>query len=160
MNIANGSVVSMHYTLTDDDGQVLDSSAGRKPLDYMQGVGNIIPGLEKEMEGKAVGDKFTAVIPPAEGYGIRNENLVQTISLSKNFEDASQVQLGVQFQVQMQDAVRIATVTKIVGDSVTLDMNHPLADQTLHFDVEVMAIREATEEEKAHGHVHRHGHSH
>ena len=160
MKITNGSVVSMHYTLTDDDGQVLDSSDGREPLDYMQGVGNIIPGLEKAMEGKVVGDKITAVIPPEEGYGVRSENLVQTISLSKNFEDASEVQLGVQFQVQTQNAVRIATVTKLVGDKVTIDMNHPLADITLHFDVEVMAIREATEEEKAHGHVHAHGHSH
>ena len=159
MKITNGSVVSVHYTLTDDDGNVLDSSEGREPLDYMQGVGNIIPGLEKEMEGKVVGDKFTAIISPEEGYGVRSENLVQTIPMS-NFQDASQVQLGVQFQVQTEDAVRIATVTKIVGDSVTLDMNHPLADMTLHFDVEIMAIREATEEEKAHGHVHTHGHHH
>jgi len=159
MKIGNGSVVSMHYTLTDDDGQVLDSSAGREPLVYMQGVGNIIPGLEKEMEGKVVGDKFTAVIPPAEGYGVRNEVLVQTVSMS-NFQDPKQVQLGVQFQVQMQNAVRIATVTQIVDDKVTVDMNHPLADKTLHFDVEVVEIREATEEEKAHGHVHTPGHSH
>lgn len=159
MEIGNGSVVSMHYTLTDDDGNVLDSSAGREPLDYMQGVGNIIPGLEKQMEGKAIGDKFTAVITPEEGYGVRNDNLVQAIPMS-NFQDAGQVQLGVQFQVQTQQGVRIATVTKIVDDSVTLDMNHPLADKTLHFDVEVMAIREATAEEKEHGHVHTPGHSH
>ncbi len=160
MQIADEKVVSIHYTLTDDDGQVLDSSAGREPLTYMHGAGNIIPGLENALLGKAVGDKVATVLSPEEGYGTRNESLVQTISRSQ-FQDPSQVQLGVQLRVQTYDAVRIATVTKIVGDTVTLDMNHPLADTTLHFDVEVMAVRDATAEERAHGHVHApggHGH--
>lgn len=159
MNIADESVVSIHYTLTDDEGQILDSSAGREPLTYMHGTGNIIPGLESALSGKTVGDKVVAVIPPEEGYGTRNESLVQTVSLS-NFEDPNQVQPGVQFQVQTSNGVYIATVTQIVGDNVTIDMNHPLADATLHFDVEVMGVREATAEEKEHGHVHGQGHHH
>jgi FKBP-type peptidyl-prolyl cis-trans isomerase SlyD len=159
MKISNEKVVSMHYTLTNDAGDVLDSSDGREPLAYMHGAGNIIPGLETALEGKAVGDKLSVTIPPEEGYGVHNDDFVQTVSLT-NFQDPSQVKLGVQFQAQTPEGVRIATVTAVVGDAVTIDMNHPLADMTLHFDVEVMEIREPTAEEKEHGHVHAHGHSH
>ena len=159
MKISDEKVVSIHYTLTNDAGEVLDSSDGREPLAYLHGAGNIIPGLENALQGKGVGDKLSVVIPPEEGYGVRNEDFVQTIALS-NFQDPSQVQLGAQFHAQTSEGVRVATVKAVVGDAVTIDMNHPLADMTLHFDVEVMEIREPTAEEKAHGHVHAHGHSH
>ncbi len=160
MLISNEKVVAIHYTLTNDQGQVLDSSEGRDPLAYIHGAGSIIPGLERALEGKDVGDTLAVVIPPEEGYGRRNEELVQTIAMS-NFEDPSQVKLGVRFQVQTPEAAYLATVTQIVGDQVTIDMNHPLADETLHFDVNVVEVREATEEELEHGHVHAPGeHAH
>ena len=160
MNITEGKVVHIHYTLKDDAGEVLDSSAGKEPLAYLHGASNIIPGLESALEGKTVGDKFTADVAPEDGYGVRNEALVQTVSRSA-FPNDAQVQLGVQFHVQTSAGVRLATVTKIVDDQVTLDMNHPLADVTLHFDVEVMDVQTATEEELAHGHVHAPGgHAH
>ncbi|MBN2391181.1 MAG: peptidylprolyl isomerase [Anaerolineae bacterium] len=160
MNITDGKVVHIHYTLKDDAGEVLDSSAGKEPLAYLHGASNIIPGLESALEGKTVGDKLAVAVAPEDGYGVRNENLVQTVSRSA-FPDNAQVQLGVQFHVQTPAGVRLATVTKIVGDQVTLDMNHPLADVTLHFDVEVMDVQTATEEELAHGHVHAPGgHAH
>ena len=160
MQITEGKVVHIHYTLKDDAGEVLDSSAGQEPLAYLHGAGNIIPGLESELEGKTVGDKLTVAVAPKDGYGVRNEALVQEVSRSV-FPDDVDVQLGMQFHAQTSVGVRLATVTKIVGDQVTLDLNHPLADVTLHFDVEVMDVKTATEEELAHGHVHAHGdHAH
>lgn len=160
MQIIDGKVVHIHYTLKDDAGQVLDSSVGQEPLAYLHGTGNIIPGLENALEGKTVGDKLTVAVAPEDGYGVRNENLIQAVSRSV-FPPSAQIQLGEQFQVQTSAGVRLATVTKIVGDQITLDMNHPLADVTLHFDVEVMDVQTATEEELAHGHVHAHGgHAH
>lgn len=159
MNIEKDKVVSIDYTLTNDNGEVLDSSSGREPLAYLQGYGNLIPGLEKELEGKVQGDKLVAIIDPAEAYGIRTEELVQEVPL-QNFENPQDVKLGAQFQVQMGEQVHIATVTAVKDGTITVDMNHPLADETLHFDVEVMEVREATPEELEHGHVHGAGGHH
>jgi len=161
MIIANEKVVSIHYTLKNAADEVLDSSEGHDTLTYIHGIGNIIPGLEKALAGKSAGDKLAAVIPPEQAYGVRNEDMVQEVSMS-NFQDPDQVQLGVQFQVHTpKEQVFMATITKIVGDVVTIDMNHPLADETLYFDIQVMDIRDATAEEKAHGHVHAPGaHAH
>ncbi len=159
MNIAKDKVVSIDYTLTNDNGEVLDSSSGREPLAFLHGHGNLIPGLEKELDGKVKGDKLVAIIAPDQAYGIRSEELVQEIPMA-NFQDASQVKVGVQFQVENEHEVRIATVTAVGESSATVDMNHPLADQTLHFDVEVMDVREATAEELEHGHVHGAGGHH
>ncbi|MGC9397012.1 MAG: FKBP-type peptidyl-prolyl cis-trans isomerase [Anaerolineae bacterium] len=160
MNITEGKVVHIHYTLKDDAGQVLDSSEGQEPLAYLHGVGNIIPGLEKALDGKTVGDTLNVVVLPEQGYGVRDAKLVDTVSLSQ-FPDASQVQVGVRFRVQIGNAMRIATVTSIVGDTVTFDMNHPLAGVTLNFDVDVVDVKDATPEELEHGHAHTsggHGH--
>lgn len=143
----------MHYTLKDDKGLTLDTSDGREPLAYIQGVGNIIPGLEKEMEGKEVGDKLQAVISPEEAYGVRQENLVQKVPKS-GFQGDEELKEGMQVQVSTNNGVAIATVAGIDGEEVTLDLNHPLADVTLHFDVEVMDVRDATKDELEHGHVH------
>ena len=149
----------MHYTLKDEKGVTLDTSDGRDPLAYIQGIGNIIPGLEKEMEGKQVGDKLQAVIAPEEAYGVRQENLMQKVPKS-GFQGDEELTLGMQVQVGTQNGTAIATVAAIEGEDVTLDLNHPLADVTLHFDVEVMEIREATKEELDHGHVHGPGGHH
>ena len=153
MLIEKDKVVSIDYTLTDDHGEVLDSSSGKAPLAYLHGHGGLIPGLEKELEGKKVGDQFVAHIPPQEAYGLRTNELVQEVPLD-NFQDPKDVKVGAQFQVQVQEYVHIATVTEVGDKTATLDMNHPLADETLHFDVEVMEIREPTAEELEHGHVH------
>ena len=159
MNISKDKVASIDYTLTDDKGEVLDSSSGREPLAYLHGHGNLIPGLEKELEGKTTGDKLVAIIPPSEAYGVRSDELLQDFALDQ-FQDQEEVQVGVQFQVKYGEDVHIATVTKVEDGKVSVDMNHPLADQTLHFDVEVMEVREPTAEELEHGHVHGPGGHH
>ncbi len=159
MNIEKNKVVSIDYTLTNDNGEVLDSSSGREPLAYLHGNGGIIPGLEKELEGKVKGDKLVAIIAPDQAYGVRSEELVQKIPL-ENFSDAAEVKVGAQFQVQNGEHIHIATVTTVGDKSATVDMNHPLADETLHFDVEVMDVRKPTKEELEHGHVHGAGGHH
>ena len=159
MNIEKDKVVSIDYTLTNDHGEVLDSSSGREPLAYLHGNGCLIPGLEKELEGKVKGDKLVAIIAPDQAYGVRSEELIQDIPL-ENFHDASEVKVGAQFQVQNEHETRIATVTAIGESAATVDLNHPLADETLHFDVEVMDVREPTKEEMEHGHVHGAGGHH
>ena len=160
MKISKEKVVSLHYTLKDKTGEVLDSSDGQSPLEYIQGLGNIIPGLEKALDGKQVGEKLNVVIPPEDAYGVRKESFVKTIPLSE-FENQSDIKVGAQFRVETSQETHIATVTNVENENVTIDLNHPLADETLHFDVEVMDIREATQEELSHGHVHGEGgHAH
>ena len=160
MEIIKGKVVSMHYALRDEAGEILDSSEGQAPLDYLHGYGNIIAGLEKALEGKEAGDKLNAVIPPEEGYGIRDESLVKTVPLS-NFQNSNAVEVGAQFQAETSQGPRLATVTQVDDQNVTVDLNHPLADQTLNFDIDIVAVRDASEEELAHGHVHGpEGHGH
>jgi FKBP-type peptidyl-prolyl cis-trans isomerase SlyD len=159
MDIAADSVVLIHYTLKDDDGKVLDSSAGGDPLAYIQGRGNLVPGLEKALEGKTDGNRISVTLSPAEGYGSRSEALVQRVP-KRSLQGSGEVRKGMQFRAQTDEGVRLFTVTAMVGDMVTLDGNHPLADQTLHFDVEVLEVRGATAEELEHGHVHGPGGHH
>ena len=156
MQIAQNSVVAFHYTLKNDSGEVLDSSEGRDPLTYMHGSGNIIPGLEKELEGKATGDKLQVAVTPEEGYGEIQEGLVQEVPRDA-FQGVEDVQPGMQFQAQTQGGPLMVTVTQVEGDTVTVDGNHPLAGQNLNFDVEIAEVREASEEEVEHGHVHGEG---
>jgi FKBP-type peptidyl-prolyl cis-trans isomerase SlyD len=152
-------VVSIEYTLSDERGQVIDSSRGRAPLAYLHGAGNIVPGLEKALEGKSEGDAFEVSVPPAEGYGVRNEALVENVAIRKLPNKKAQV--GMQLRAQTEHGMRILTVTAVRGDYATVDANHPLADKTLNFKVTVVAVRDATEQELAHGHVHGpHGHDH
>ena len=153
MKIEDNKVVQMHYHLTDEKGTVLDSSQGREPLSYIHGAGNIIIGLEKQLTGKAAGDKVNAVVAPAEGYGERDDNLVQVVPKS-GFQGDEELTVGMQVQVGSQQGNTIATVAKIEEEEVTLDVNHPLAGVTLTFDVEVVEVRDATKEELDHGHVH------
>ena len=159
MQIADHTVVSFHYTLTDDEGQVIDSSEGREPLTYLHGSGQIVPGLEKQMEGRAAGDRFSADVAAEEGYGVRHEELMQEVPRAA-FQGVEDIQPGMQFQGNGPEGQINVTVTKVENDVVFIDGNHPLAGQTLHFDVEVTNVREATAEENEHGHVHGAGGHH
>lgn len=159
MQIAEHAVVSFHYTLTDDQGTVIDSSAEREPLTYMHGTGQIVPGLEKVMAGRQAGDQFKVDVTPEEGYGVRHDELVQQVP-REAFQGVESIEPGMQFQGRGPQGVINVTVTKIENDIVFIDGNHPLAGQTLHFDVEVTDVREATAEEKEHGHVHGAGGHH
>lgn len=159
MQVAKDAVVSIHYTLKNDAGETLDSSAGGDPLAYLQGNGNLIPGLENALEGKQAGDKLSVKIAPNEGYGEYDKNLVQQVP-RRSFKGIGNVQVGMQFQVNSPQGPRAVTVTNVVGDMVTVDGNHPLAGQNLNFDVEITEVRVATDEELAHGHVHGPGGHH
>ncbi len=159
MEVSADRVVTIHYTLKDDGGAVLDSSAGGEPLAYIQGHGNLVAGLEKALEGKADGTKLVVDVSPAEGYGIRDEKLIQRVP-KRALQGSGEIKKGMQFQARTDDGMRLFTVAAIIGDMVTLDGNHPLADQTLHFDVQIVGVREATSEELEHGHVHGAGGHH
>jgi len=161
MLIENNKVVSIHYTLTNDAGEVLDSSEGREPLSYLHGMNNIISGLEAALTGKTSGESLTVDVEPAEGYGERIEELRQVVS-REMFGGVDDLQIGMQFQAQMSDQHPVVvTVVAIDGDEVTIDGNHPLAGETLHFDVSIEGVRHATLEEISHGHVHgEHDHAH
>ncbi|MGM0982382.1 MAG: FKBP-type peptidyl-prolyl cis-trans isomerase [Pseudomonadota bacterium] len=156
MQIGQNSVVAFHYTLTNDEGEVLDSSEGREPLTYLHGAGNIIPGLEKQLEGRGTGDKIQAKVSPEEGYGEVQAQLVQEVPRDA-FQGVENVEPGMQFQAQTEGGPLMVTVTQVEGDTVTVDGNHPLAGQPLNFDVEIAEVREASEEEVEHGHVHGEG---
>lgn len=155
MEIENQRVVLIHYTLKNDQGEVLDSSAGGEPLAYLHGMGNIVPGLEKALTGKKAGDKLHAKVPPEEGYGRRDEKLIQQVP-RRAFQGVRELKPGMRFNSQTGPV----TITRVMGDMVTIDGNHALADETLNFEIEVTQVREATGEELAHGHVHGPGGHH
>ena len=154
MQVGNQKVVSIDYTLTDPQGQVLDTSQDRGPLTYLQGVGNIIPGLERELEGRNKGDQLKVTIPAADAYGERDERLVQPVSRDA-FKGVTDIQPGMRFQATGPGGAQgVVTIVSVDPNQVTIDANHPLAGATLNFDVKVVNVREATEQEKSHGHVH------
>lgn len=152
MQIEKDRVVAIQYTLKDDDGTVLDASTEDQPLEYLHGAGNIIPGLEKALEGRDEGEQLSVNVPPEEAYGERDDNLKQEVS-RELFQGVESVEPGMRFQAQTQAGVQIVTVTEVEGESVTVDANHPLAGQALNFEVAVDKVREATDEEKAAGQV-------
>ena len=161
MTITENKVVLIHYTLKDNSGETLDSSEGKDPLAYIQGIGNIIIGLEEALAGKVVGDKVTTTIAPEKAYGVRNDANVHVVPLSGFQADGDEKLVeGMQVRVETNEGVSIADVAKIDGEEVPLDLNHPLAGETLHFDVEIVDIREATKEELDHGHAHGPGGHH
>jgi FKBP-type peptidyl-prolyl cis-trans isomerase SlyD len=153
MQISKGKVASFHYTLTNDQGKILDSSRGEEPLSYIHGSGMIIPGLEKVLSGKSAGDTFNTTIEPQEAYGERHEDLIQDISRSV-FPEGHKIAPGMQFHAQTEDGTQLITVVEVDDQQITIDANHPLAGERLTFDVEITEIREATKEEISHGHVH------
>lgn len=159
MNISNNCVASFHYTLTDNTGKVLDSSEGQEPLSYLHGAGNIIPGLEKALVGKTVGDKLNVSVAAAEAYGERDDSMIQQLD-SSMFSGIDQIEVGMEFHAETEHGLQVVTVTNVEGDQVTIDGNHPLAGVDLNFDVEVTDVREATQEEVAHGHAHGAGGHH
>ena len=161
MKVGKDKVVLMHYTLKNDAGDVIDSSDGADPLPFLQGHGNIIPGLESALEGSKVGDKLDVSIKPEEGYGERIKDAIQEIP-SSALQGVDEVKVGMQLQSQDKDGnAFLVTVTKIEDDKITVDGNHPLAGQTLHFSVSIESIRKAEAEELSHGHVHADGqHNH
>jgi len=154
MEVGKDKVVSIDYTLKDDQGEVLDSSQDRDPLSFIFGNGTIIKGLEDALEGKQEGEEVSVDVEPQEGYGEYDESLIIDVPKDK-FQDPENLQEGMQVQAQSQDGqTQILTVKEIKDDGVTLDANHPLAGQNLHFDVKVSEVREPTQEELDHGHTH------
>jgi len=160
MEVTKDRVVTIAYTLKDDSGQVLDSSENHGDLEYLHGHQNIIPGLEKALDDKAVGETLSVSIEPADAYGERNEEMIQTVPRSM-FQGVDEIEPGMRFQAQTEGGVTVVTIKDVNGDEITLDGNHELAGETLHFDVEVKDVRPASEEEIEHGHVHGpDGHEH
>ncbi len=159
MQIAKNKVVSIDYTLTDSKGEVLDSSSKGRPLQYIQGMGQLIPGLEKALEGKTTGDALKAQIPAKEAYGVRDEELMQIIP-KENFADIPDLKVGMELEAESDDGVRVITVVGVEADRVIVDGNHPLAGMDLTFDVKIVGVREPTEDELGHGHVHGPGGHH
>lgn len=162
MQIAAQTVVTIKYTLKNPEGQVLDTSEGRAPLSYLHGAGNIVPGLEQALDGKNPGDKVDVTLTPEQGYGVRDERLIRNVPLRKlvGKNPKQVVKPGDQFQAQTEVGPRLLTVLSVKGDYANVDANHPLSGQTLHFEVEVVEVRDATDEEKQHGHVHGAGGHH
>jgi FKBP-type peptidyl-prolyl cis-trans isomerase SlyD len=153
MIVADKKVVSFHYTLTNTQGVELESTRDRQPMSYLHGARNIIPGLESALSGKAAGDRFQVTLEPGEAYGERKPGNIQRIP-AKHFRDARQLQPGQAVSIQTRRGPVQASVVKVGRFNVDVDANHPLAGQTLTFDVEVTAVRDATGEELSHGHVH------
>ena len=159
MQIADDTVASIHYKLTNAAGDVIDASPAGQPLIYVHGAGNIVPGLEQALIGRGVGDKFDVAVAPMEGYGPRQEELIQVVSRAA-FQGVDNVEPGMQFEAQGGQGPMMVTVTHVDAENVTVDGNHPLAGETLHFAIEVADVRAATEEELEHGHVHGAGGHH
>jgi len=154
LSVGNNLVVSMHYKLTDNDGKVLDSSEDSEPLAYLHGAGNIIPGLEKVLVGKVEGDSLQVKVEPAEGYGEVIPELIQPVDIAA-FHGVESVEVGMAFEAEGEDgSVETIVVKKVEGDEVTVDANHPLAGVELNFDIQIVEVREASEEEIDHQHVH------
>ncbi|TDR27717.1 FKBP-type peptidyl-prolyl cis-trans isomerase [Hydromonas duriensis] len=160
MQIKQNSVVHIHYTLTNDAGEVVDSSVGKEPLMYMQGHQNIIPGLENALLGKSVGEQLKVSIEPEDAYGVRNDDAIQQVP-REAFANVPDLAVGMQLHGNSPQGPISVVVMAIAEDVVTVDANHPLAGQRLHFDVTVDAVRDATESELSHGHAHAgDGHHH
>ncbi len=159
MQVGHQKVVSIDYTLTDPSGKVIDSSKGRQPLPYMHGMGALIPGLEKALDGKVKGDALQVDIPPEQGYGLRDASLVEAVP-RQNFPKEIDITVGLQFQTNTPQGPRVVTVVGVETDTIKVDANHPLAGVPLHFDVTIVDVREATAEEISHGHVHGPGGHH
>lgn len=160
MSIAANKVVTFNYNVKDDSGNSVDSSEGREPLVYLHGFHNIIPGLEAEMLDKNIGDTFTAVIAPEMAYGDTNPQLIHEVPKAM-FQGVDNIEAGMGFTANTEGGPVDVMVVSVNDDMITVDANHPLAGRTLTFDVEIIAIRDASDEEIAHGHVHgAGGHQH
>jgi len=159
MTIQKNSVVTINYTLRDDTGGLIESSEGQEPLTYLHGQGNIIPGLESSLEGKSAGESISVSVPPEDAYGVWEESNILNIP-KEQFSGVDDIKAGMQFSVNSNEGEQIVTVTKVEGETVIVDANHPLAGKTLNFDVTVVGIREATKDELDHRHAHGDGGHH
>src|SRR5579872_2848601 len=161
MKIADKKAVAIEFTLKDDKGEVIETSVGKDPLWYLHGLGNLVPGLEKALEGKDAGETVDVKLAAADAYGERDEDEVRKVPLRKL--KAPRIQVGGRYQMQAEDGLRVVVVKSVTGDYALVDGNHPLAGQALHFVVKIIEVREATKDELEHGHVHGpegHGHGH
>lgn len=160
MRVANNMVVTIDYTLTDNDGTVLDSSNGGEPLAYLHGQGNIIVGLEEALEGLSAGDAVNVTVLPEKAYGERREDLIEVVPRERFVTD-EEIEAGMTFHNhESGDGGRVVRVVEVSPEQVTIDGNHPLAGVTLHFSVRIQDVREASAEELDHGHVHGPGTHH
>jgi len=154
LNITDNTVVSINYTLKGDSGEVIDTSEGREPLQFLFGAGMIIPGLENELAGKAAGEKFKVSVDPEQGYGERSEDMIQKVPAA-DLSHLEGLAVGAAVQAQSSDGQTVnLVVTEMTDSEITLDGNHPLAGATLHFEGDVVEVRAATEDEISHGHSH------
>jgi FKBP-type peptidyl-prolyl cis-trans isomerase SlyD len=159
VSIKKDSVVTFNYTLKDDAGEVIDSSSAGEPLAYLHGHGNLVPGLERELEGKSTGEKLSVKVTPADGYGEFSKDLIQKVP-RRSLKGIAKITVGMRLHAQTEQGPRAVTVTAVTGDMVTIDGNHPLAGKNLNFDIELVDVRDATAEELSHGHVHGPGGHH
>lgn len=156
MNIAENKVVVMHYAVSDSEGTLIDSSYDHQPLAIIQGTGYLIPGLETALNGHKVGDKFEVSVEAKDAYGQREDGFVQTVPKSL-FEGIDELEVGTQLRASTDEGEQTVIVIDMNDDEITVDGNHPLAGLDLQFDVEILEVRDATEEELTHGHVHGEG---
>ncbi|MBI1248101.1 peptidylprolyl isomerase [bacterium] len=159
MKVAKNTVVSIAYTLKDAEGNVLDAAEAAEPLAYLHGVGNLIAGMEKALDDRDSGESFEVIIPPEEGYGKFDDDLVWELD-KEQFGELSDVELGTQFVLETEEEQVLVTVVEIKDDVVVVDGNHELADETLYFEITVVDVRDATPEELDHGHAHGPGGAH
>ncbi|WP_448211944.1 FKBP-type peptidyl-prolyl cis-trans isomerase [Colwellia sp. MEBiC06753] len=156
MKISNNVVVKLHYAVSDSEGTLIDSSYDHQPLAIIQGTGYLIPGLEKALEGRAKGDSFEVNVEAAEAYGERHDGFVQSVPKAM-FEGIEELHVGSQLRATTDEGEQTVIVIDVTDDEITVDGNHPLAGLDLHFEVEILDVRAATEDELAHGHVHGEG---
>lgn len=159
MKIARGRVVRMHYTLRDERGSTIESSRGRDPLSYLHGYGQLIPGLEKALDGSEAGLQTAVTVAPKDAYGEKDPKAVIRAA-REDFPDDLKLEAGVEVQADTPDGPITFTVVSVDEKEAVLDANHPLAGKTLTFDVEILEVRAATSDEMAHGHVHGPGGAH
>lgn len=159
MEITKDSIVSIHYTLKDTEGRMLDSSENKEPLSYLHGYGQMIRGVEQSLEGKKAGDEFAVEVEPEDGYGEYNERLIAQVKRSQ-LQAGPEPVVGMGVEAEGPDGIHVLRIIKIDGDTISLDGNHPLAGKKLCFNLSVVGVREATDEEKEHGHSHDDHHHH
>jgi FKBP-type peptidyl-prolyl cis-trans isomerase SlyD len=159
MKIEANTVATFHYSLADENGQAIEGSRGGEPMAALHGAGNVIPGVEAALAGRAAGERFSITVPPERGYGLRQDGLTQRVP-KKYFRDPRQLKPGAQTVLGTRDGQRMVTVLKVGQSVVDVDLNHPMAGRTLVFDIEVVGVRAATAEEIEHGHAHEPGGQH
>jgi len=160
LRITRNTVARLEYTLTNDEGEMLDTSRGGAPLAYLHGTGSLIPGLERELEGRRKGETFQVRVPAADAYGERDDAKIHDVPRS-HFPHDIEIEVGMQFQAESADGLHLLTVLEVDEEEVKVDANHPLAGVALTFDVEIVEVRVATPEELKHGHAHgEDGHDH